>query len=77
MLIYPIPGTVRTQFVTPFDQHKARNGQSFKVISQLPDSEGNEEGESMFLIEFQDGTQIQAWGHEIQEHETFCECGCE
>lgn len=73
MIIYHIPNTVRKQFITPFEQYKDKNRQSFEIVKQLPDSEG----ESMFRIKFQDGTEIDAWGHEIQEHETYCLCGCQ
>ncbi len=61
------PGVFRSFFTTPFEQYKEHLGEHFTVVKQLPDSEAEEggQGEDMYLIRFDDGTEIEAWGHEV------------
>ncbi len=62
------PGEFRQYFTTPFEQYAAHIGKPFEVVKQLPDAEPAEEGgegEDMYLIRFEDGTEIEAWGHEV------------
>lgn len=62
-------GQFRQFFTSPFVEYKERIGQRFTVVreirpAKLPTEE--EEGEDdMYLIRFEDGTEIDAFGHEV------------
>ena len=60
-------GVFRQYFTTPFQQYKSRIGTSFEVVKQLPNAEApnGETGEDMYLIRFEDGEEIHAYGHEV------------
>lgn len=56
----------RTYFTSPFDLYKDRIGQQFKVLGHDEKAESElETFEEMYLIEFNDGSKITAWGHEV------------
>lgn len=58
----------RETFTTPFDQYSERKGQAFKVIRKLtePDDDHDEEVLPMYIIEFLDGVQIEAFPDEVE-----------
>ena len=60
----------RQFFTSPFDQYKDRIGQSFTVFGhdEKAEKEVVADGgnfEEMYLIRFEDNTEITAWGHEV------------
>ncbi len=61
-------GQFRRYFTTPFTQHSNHIGKEFIVVKRLPDAEPVDEGvegEDMWLIRFEGGIEIEAWGHEV------------
>ena len=59
----------RRFFTTPFAQTRKYRGRSFEIVRELTDKEigDKEEVGPVFLIKFDDGTEIQAWPEEIFE----------
>lgn len=60
-------GVFREFFTTPYSDQSKHVGKKFDVIIQTRKS-GMEDGEhvdDMYLIRFEDGTEIQAYGHEV------------
>lgn len=77
---YPYPGAfkyflmqfntdysrLRETFLTPYDQYKNRNGQSFSLIRKIHPNEYDEaECGPMYVICFDDGKHIDVWPEEI------------
>lgn len=62
-----VPGHFRKYFTSPFQQHIEQIGLPFTVVKQLPNAEDPDggDGEEMYLIKFEDGQEIEAWGHEV------------
>lgn len=62
-------GEFRQFFTTPFEQYSEHVGKPFQVVRRLPDAESVDDvpGEDMYLIRFEDGTEIESWGHECCE----------
>ena len=59
-------GNFRTTFRTPFEQYAHRNGHGFTVLRELSAEEKQlEHDEPMYLIRFDDGAEITAWGEEV------------
>jgi hypothetical protein len=62
-------GKFRSFFTTPFSQYKEHIGKHFVVVKQTRElklSTEDEDGEDdMYLIRFDDGVEIEAWGHEV------------
>lgn len=60
---------LRTIFRTPFEQHSAHDGQPCEVVRAItePDDRHDSECLPMFVIRFDDGTEIEAWPEEINE----------
>jgi len=63
------PGVFRKYFTSPFEQYADRVGQPFTVLRSLQDEgmDGDEWVEDMYTIRFEDGEEIEAWGHEVCE----------
>ena len=59
----------RQFFTTPFEQYKTYVGESFEVVRQIQElkfATDDEDGEDdMYVIRFNDGVEIEAYGHEI------------
>lgn len=57
----------RETFTTPYDQHRAREGQAFDVVAEIdkPDADHDAEVLPMFRIRFADGFEIEAWPEEV------------
>jgi len=59
----------RQFFTSPFDQYAEHVGKAFTVIKktqEFKNATDHEEGkEDMYLIRFEDGTEIEAFGHEV------------
>lgn len=62
-------GNFRKTFRTPFLEYAHRIGHNFTVIRELTDKEKDLEDNSdlMYLIRFEDGSEIVAWGEEVCE----------
>lgn len=58
-----------TKFKSPYDQHADRIGQEFTVIRTItePDATHDEEALPMYVIQFSDGVQIEAWPEEVEQ----------
>jgi len=54
-------------FHSPYEQYKSRNGQEFQVIKEITvaDETHDEEVLPMYVIQFDDGEQIEAYPEEI------------
>jgi hypothetical protein len=61
------PGVFRERFVSPYEQYADRIGQKFAVVKQTQElaPDADEPQEDMYLIRFEDGTEITAWGIEV------------
>jgi len=68
------PGNFRQTFRTPFEQYAHRIGHKFTVVKEYTHEElfgpgglleGWEEGDTMYRIRFEDGSEIVAWGEEV------------
>jgi len=57
----------RETFTTPYSQYADREGQPFAVIRQLSDKKRDPEVGVLYLIRFEDGTEIHAWPEEVLE----------
>jgi len=57
---------VRKTFFTPFDQHAERIGYPFIIIGPVS-KDKVDEGIELYVIQFEDGSQIEAWPEEIFE----------
>lgn len=73
------PGVFRERFVSPWEQYRERVGQKFTVIKQthklVIDSEDQEGEEDVYLIRFEDGVEIEAWGSEVGVEDKEQACG--
>lgn len=62
-------GQFRQFFTSPFKQYAEHIGKPFTVVKQIREMKcapENEDGEDdMYLIRFEDGTEIEAFGHEV------------
>lgn len=62
-------GVYRRYFTTPYDENRERVGQPFIVLKQIQKlkmATDEEDGEDdMYLIQFEDGKEVQAFGHEV------------
>jgi hypothetical protein len=60
---------LKEAFDSPYDQFKDKNGQQFKLIKTItePDFEHDIGSLPMYIIEFEDGEEIEAWPEEIFE----------
>ena len=61
----------RDTFTTPYEQYADREGEPFGVIRELTDQERDPEVGRMWRIEFEDGTQIDAWPEEVESDATW------
>ena len=55
----------RQYFCSPWEQHADKVGQKFEVIGPVDESELEPDSENMYHIQFEDGSKIQAFAHEI------------
>lgn len=60
---------LRKTFWTPYEQMKRYEGRKFQLICKVEEPEEIDEElkGQLFVIEFDDGTQIQAWFEEIYD----------
>lgn len=62
-------GNFRQYFTSPFEQYASHVGKPFIVVEQTqfskPETEDSDPLEDMYLIRFEDGTEIEAFGHEV------------
>ena len=58
-------GFVEHPFFSPFEDCKIYNGRKYKIIRKLDETEVDKECGEMFLIEFETGTQIDAFREEL------------
>ena len=67
--LYYEPGCFRQFFTTPFEQYAEHIGKPFHVLRQTQkgaaETKNHEAKEDMYQIQFEDGTTIDAWGHEV------------
>jgi hypothetical protein len=74
-----VPGVFRERFVSPFEQYADRVGQRFTVVRQTqalkPAADEEDGAEDMYLIRFEDGTEIEAFGHEVCVWDAGAVCG--
>lgn len=68
MSSYDVPDT--GVFESPYDQLREHNGKPYTLVGQLPfeDYDFDDCG-PLFLIRFEDGTEVEAWPEELQEVE--------
>jgi hypothetical protein len=58
-------------FTSPYDQYADRIGQEYKLIREIPHKEFDyREIGKMYIIQFPDGTQIDAWPEELEHTDT-------
>lgn len=63
---HPASGKTGT-FAAKYDQHAARNGQTFTILGAVdPRAYDASECGEMFTIRFADGVQIEAWPEEVE-----------
>lgn len=57
------------QFKTVYEQHAERDGQTFSIVKAITEADETHDKEvlPMFVIEFEDGTQIEAWPEEVND----------
>lgn len=57
----------RTHFASPYEQHRDRVGQRFSPVRVIdaPDASHDSEALPMYVIRFEDGTEIEAWPEEV------------
>jgi len=62
-------GKFRKFFTSPFQQHAAHVGKSFQMVKEIRpiklETDESEAEDDMYLIRFEDGTEIEAFGHEV------------
>lgn len=54
-------------FDSPYEQYIDKVGQKFKVLRNLTDEERDPEVGTMYEIQFEDGTIIEAWPEEVED----------
>lgn len=63
------PGCFRSFFTTPFEQYAEHVGKRFVVLQHTlkghPETDTKEAQEDMYRIQFDDGVEIPAFGHEV------------
>jgi hypothetical protein len=54
-------------FRTPYEQYRNRDGESIEIVRKIetPDEEHDEEVLPMYVVRFEDGTEIEAWPEEL------------
>lgn len=71
-MIATIPTSIepRSTFASPYEQYAERRGEPFTLLGEIP-AEGHhdEECSPMYLIRFDDGTEIEAWPEEVDANE--------
>lgn len=55
----------RKFFTTPFDQYKQYVGKPFEVVMKTNDVKFEPDDEDTYIIRFEDGEEINAFGHEV------------
>ena len=62
-------GQFRQFFTSPFEQYAEHIGKPFTVVKETrpgkPETDESEAEDDMYLIRFEDGTEIEAFGHEV------------
>ena len=63
-----VEGQFRDEFVSPFEQYAQYRGRRFEVVRAIPAEEATPDFDDpvpMYVIRFENGTQINAWSEEV------------